>query len=100
MADVFRSRAVAATAHGARYMTQLAKHWAHKYETEFDKERASIVIPTLGLCLMAATPDALEIMLEAADAPLLERFQGVFERHLARFSFREPDLVLPWEPLS
>jgi hypothetical protein len=99
VAGELRSRARAETAHAARYMTQLAKHWGHKYEVAFDERQARIALP-IGLCLMAAAPDGLEVTVEAADEETLTRLEGVVARHLARFSFREPDLVLDWTRLA
>jgi hypothetical protein len=90
-----RSHARAGTDKAARYMTQLAKHWSHKFETAFDERHARIDLP-MGPCLMTAQPDALEVTVEAADAQALARMEQVVAAHLARFAFREPDLTLEW----
>ncbi len=51
-----QAHARAATDKGARYMTQLAKHWSHKFETEFDERTARIELP-VGTCRITAGPD-------------------------------------------
>ena len=96
---LLRSRAVAATDHARRYMIQLAKHWDHKYEVAFDDAQARITLP-MGLCLMVAEPGCLTVTVEAGGAETLARIETVVAKHLYRFSFREPDLVLAWEPVS
>ena len=88
------SHARAGTQHAARYMTQLAKHWGHKFEVSFDAQTARIVLP-LGVCRMTAHPDALDVAIEG-EAESLPRFEQVVAAHLARFAFREPDLSLDW----
>lgn len=90
-----QSHAHAATDKAARYMTQLAKHWSHKFEVELNERQASIVFP-LGVARMTAGPGALDVVLEGADAQALDRFESVFAEHLARFAFREPELKLDW----
>ncbi|HTK34316.1 MAG TPA: DUF2218 domain-containing protein [Caulobacteraceae bacterium] len=89
------SRALAVTDKAARYMTQLAKHWSHKFEVSLDTHQARIVLP-LGVCRMTAGPDALEVVVEAADAASLAKLEPVVAEHLGRFAFREPDLRLDW----
>ena len=89
------SRAHAKTAHAKRYMTQLAKHWSHRWEVEFDDTAARIVLPG-GTARMSAGPEALDVDLETEDAANVERFEQVFVEHLQRFAFREPDLKLEW----
>jgi uncharacterized protein len=34
------------TSNGSKYMQQLAKHWSHKLEVEYDSQRALIRFPT------------------------------------------------------
>ena len=89
-----QSHARAPTDKAARYMTQLAKHWSHKYETAFDATTARIVLP-LGVCRMTADTDALEVTLEPTEGADLARFERVVAEHLNRFAFREP-LTLDW----
>ena len=90
-----QAQALAATAHAARYMTQLAKHWSHRFETSLDATSATIALP-IGACRMTAGPDTLEVTVEAEDAEGLGRLETVVAEHLARFAFREPELALDW----
>ncbi len=90
-----QSHAHTATDKAARYMTQLAKHWSHKFATELDAQHARIELP-MGVCRMEAYPDALEVTVEAADAAALARMETVVADHLSRFAFREPDLKWAW----
>ncbi|KGJ04134.1 hypothetical protein SAMN04487972_11443 [Paracoccus halophilus] len=90
------SRCRLATAHGSRYLQQLCKHWAHKFQVEFDAERGRIVLPEDRELLMQAGPDALELQ-ASAPAATLEPFLKVIDSHIIRFAFRE-ELVFDWQP--
>ena len=79
----------------ARYMTQLAKHWSHRFEVTYDDISALIPLP-LGTCSMLVEPDGLDITLEAADLEGLARLEDVVAEHLLRFAFREPFARLAW----
>jgi hypothetical protein len=79
----------------ARYMTQLAKHWGHKFEVELAATTAVIALP-FGPVRLVAEPDALVITLEPAPGADLARAKEVVERHLNRFAFREGELVYRW----
>ncbi|GJD59904.1 DUF2218 domain-containing protein [Methylobacterium frigidaeris] len=83
-----QSRAVVGTAHASRYLQQLAKHWSHKFDTEFDATKARIALP-LGEARLAASDEALTIDLTVADPATLPDFHAVIVRHLERFAFRE-----------
>ncbi len=84
----------------ARYMTQLAKHWSHRFDVTFDATTAAIPLP-LGPVTMVAEPDALVITLNPdPEAPNFDegvaRMKEVVENHLNRFAFREGELVYDW----
>ncbi|MGX7743361.1 DUF2218 domain-containing protein [Rhodopseudomonas parapalustris] len=83
------------TAHASRYLQQLCKHWAHKFETEFDPIQARIALP-LGEARLTATPDALLIDLTATDAANMTTFQEIIGSHIERFAFRE-ELRFVWK---
>jgi hypothetical protein len=85
------------TANAKRYMTQLCKHWSHKYEVSFDETDARIALPA-GPLTMHVEPDRLELALEVDDA-VLARMQGVVEEHVRRFAFRE-QLEFSWSPVA
>lgn len=88
-----KSVAIVETAHAARYMVQLVKHFSHKVPTELTAEHGRIEFP-FGVCTAQAGP-ALTLTCEAP-ADTLEQLQGVIERHLVRFAFRENELVVTW----
>lgn len=90
-----QSHARVATDKAARYMTQLAKHWSHKFEVTYDETSALFPLP-LGTCHMTAHPDGLDITLEAADLDGLTRLEDVVAKHLDRFAFREGELKYGW----
>ncbi len=85
-----------ATSHGRadtqnarRYLTQLCKHWSHRFEVRFDDTSGEVPLPS-GPCRLKAEPDRLEIELETADPAQLDRMEQVVAEHLQRFAFREP----------
>jgi hypothetical protein len=78
-----------------RYMTQLAKHWSHRFEVSYDDISALIPLP-LGTCSMLADPDGLAITIEAIDFEGLAKLEDVVADHLLRFAFREPIDHLAW----
>lgn len=90
-----QSHARVATDKAARYMTQLAKHWSHKFEVTYDETSALFPLP-LGTCHMVAHADGLDITLEAADLEGLARLEDVVAKHLDRFAFREGELKYGW----
>lgn len=90
-----KSETRAATPNGARYMTQLAKHWSHKFEVSYDERQAHIQL-SAGVLELAADGEGLDLVIEAADEATLARLEGVVAEHLGRFSFREPDITLNW----
>lgn len=82
------------TAHASRYMQQLGKHWAHKFETVVTPDNARIVLP-MGVCKMQALADRLLVRLEGDVGDDMDRFKVVFADHLSRFGHRET-LVFGW----
>ena len=92
------SRGVTKTESARRYMTQLAKHWSHKYEVTFDETDATIALPA-GPFTMHVEPEQLVLTLDIEDPELMTRMQGVVERHVQRFAFRE-ELAFSWSPAA
>lgn len=89
-----RSQAVVPTAHASRYLQQLCKHWAHKFQTEFTPSEGRIALP-LGKARLTAAADALTIDLDAADDENLAVLRDVVAEHVERFASRE-SLVFDW----
>ncbi len=90
-----QSRAKVATPLGRRYMVQLCKHFAHKLPASFDDQAGALEFP-FGACALKAEADALELTVQAASEPDLERMEQVIARHLERFAHRET-LEIAWE---
>ena len=83
------------TANGAKYLTQLCKHWAHKFEVETTEDSGKVHFPT-AVATMRAHEAELEVTVEAEDAETVERMKGVVASHLDRFAFREAPLSFNW----
>lgn len=84
------------TTSGSRYLQQLCKHWAHKFETVFDASAGWIDLP-MGRTAMVAEPDALVVTLTVEDIDKVETMQDVVAKHLDRFAFREAPLPFDWK---
>lgn len=98
MSDATIATARVQTANGKRYMTQLCKHWGHKFPVSFDETRGAIELPSGG-CTMTVDTDALSVRVEAREAAGLARLEQVVEEHIKRFAFRE-ELAFAWEPAA
>lgn len=90
-----QSLASVSTTNAARYLSQLCKHWSHRFVVAFDKTSGRIDLPT-GVCLLTAGPGKLGLVLEAADDEGLTRLEDVVASHLNRFAFREGELAFAW----
>lgn len=85
------------TVHGSRYLQQLCKHWAHKFDVTFRPEAGTIRFPD-SVATLTAADDRLDVRVEAPDAEGLARMQDVVARHLDRFAFRQAPLPFDWQP--
>ena len=83
------------TEHGAKYLTQLCKHFAHKIEVSYADRHGECHFP-FGNAVLDADDTALTIHVIAPDAEQLARAKSVIDDHLARFAFREPDRSIAW----
>jgi hypothetical protein len=95
------------TAQASKYLQQLCKHWQHDLAVEFTPESGTITFPrdargakwpSDGVARLAATDDALTVSIEGSNAEHVEALQGVVQRHLDRFAFREAPLPFDWRP--
>lgn len=93
------------TTSASKYLQQLCKHWQHNLAVEFTPDHGTIVFPKNargadwpgdGLATFDATPDALQVRIDASVAGQLEGLQGAVARHLDRFAFREAPLAFDW----
>ncbi|TBN12685.1 DUF2218 domain-containing protein [Agrobacterium cavarae] len=92
------SRVEVETQHASRYLQQLSKHWAHKFETEFTPLSSKIALP-LGEARLSANDTELVIELTAHKSEDLTVLQDVVQRHIERFAFKE-SLAFVWRPLA
>jgi hypothetical protein len=89
------SHARLTTDKAVRYMTQLGKHWSHKFPVLLGEADCEISLP-IGRCVMRADEEGLDITAMADDAEGLTRLEDVIASHLARFAFREGEIALAW----
>lgn len=83
------------TSNASRYLQQLCKHWAHKFEVRFTPEVGDIVLP-LGRITLKADADRLIVMLYPREGADLAKFKHVVEDHLDRFAHKEAPLEYSW----
>jgi hypothetical protein len=93
------------TAHAAKYLQQLCKHWQHNLAVEFDAGHGTVVFPRDArgadwpgdaTVTFDAEGDTLVTRIDASDAGQLEGLKGAVARHLDRFAFREAPLPFDW----
>ncbi|EJF89095.1 DUF2218 domain-containing protein [Bartonella tamiae] len=91
-----QSRTLIQTDHASKYLQQLAKHWSHKLaDLTFDETTAHIPFRQGVILDMFANKDALEVQFITTDEDDALKMEGVFDRHLERFAFRET-LHIDW----
>lgn len=90
-----QSLASVTTANAARYVTQLCKHWSHRFAVAFDGAGGRIELPA-GTCHLTAGPGRLGVVIEAPDAATLTRLEDIVAEHLNRFAFRDGALAFAW----
>ena len=83
------------TSHAKKYMTQLCKHWSHKFDVTLDEQTGTADLPG-GLVRFAANQDSLEVELTPKEETNLPRMKDVVADHLNRFAFREAPLPIEW----
>ncbi len=84
------------TEHAKRYLGQFVKHFSHKLPfTRWETNEYGEVEFPIGLCMLDADETRLSIILNAGSAEDMTALRDVVERHLLRFSFREP-LAIEW----
>lgn len=94
------SRAYVPTASGARYMTQLCKHWSHRLDVDYNETTGRIAFDADRTCVLHALADGLEIEVVTVDDEQLARTQDTVVNHLKRFAFREDLGEINWRRLE
>ena len=92
------SHALVETPAANRYLSQLCKHWAHKFPVEQAEGRGSIDFGN-ARCGLTATDSALDVLI-TAPAEDLDRLERVVADHINRFAFREGELRFDWSRSS
>lgn len=92
---MIRSSAKVSTANASRYLQQLSKHWAHKFDVTYSETQSTIPFADDRKAELTAGPDHLQIVLTVPDEESRSRMQKVLEDHLNRFAFKEA-LVYDW----
>ena len=90
--------ALVSTPYASRYLQQLAKHWAHKFDVEFTPEQARISLP-LGDVDLEAQNHALSIHLKARESADTDKMKSVVETHIDRFAHKEGGLSYDWQSI-
>ncbi len=94
------------TAHAAKYLQQLCKHWQHNLAVEFDATHGTVVFPRDArgadwpgdaTVTFDAQDDALVTRIDASVAEQRDGLKGAVARHLDRFAFREAPLTFDWQ---
>lgn len=95
------ARARVDTPQASRYLTQLCKHWSHRFpETEFGPERGAVPFGEGRSATFEADAEGLTLTVTAPDLAALTRLEGVVAEHLARFAVRENLGGLAWTRLA
>ncbi|MBI1406703.1 MAG: DUF2218 domain-containing protein [Caulobacter sp.] len=89
------SHARLTTDRAVRYMTQLGKHWSHKFPVLLGEADCEIDLK-VGCYTLRADAEGLDITASAEAVEALTRLEDVIASHLARFAFREGEISLAW----
>lgn len=85
------------TTHGAKYLTQLCKHFGHKVSAEVDPDGGQGRVSfAMGEARMQADAAALRVTVSGADQAAIDQLQQVIDSHLQRFAFREEFTAMAW----
>ena len=85
------------TTHGAKYLTQLCKHFGHKVPAQVDPDGGQGRVSfAMGEAQMQADAAALHVTLTGADQGAIDQLQDVIDSHLQRFAFREDFTGMDW----
>ena len=84
-----------ATPNAAKYVQQLAKHFAHKIEVASDAETAAFEMEA-GSVRLRAEEGAFVARVEAEDAKGIINLRYVIDKHLVIFAFRDGFTGLEW----
>lgn len=83
------------TPHGAKYIAQLCKHFAHKVEVEWAETTGRAALPP-GPAEMVVDAEGLSFRLQAEDARGIIQARFAIDSHLVIFAHRETFFGLDW----
>lgn len=92
------SIAQVATENGGNYLRRLCKHWAHRFEVDFnpdDLSRGFIDFGSGQSVLLESTDQQLKLTVTDEQSGDLEQLERVVEEHLQRSANKE-SLVFNW----
>jgi len=84
------------TAHAAKYIQQLCKHFGHKVAVEYTADEGRAELP-IGPAIMRAREDALLIEIHLTDPDMIEQAHHIIDSHLVTFAFREKFAEMDWD---
>lgn len=88
------SSALVPTPNAEKYITQLAKHWGHKFDITEDAG-TRIIDFGKARCFLSAEDSSLKATLEMPGDEA-DKLEQVVADHLNRFAFREGPLTFNW----
>lgn len=83
------------TPNAAKYVQQLAKHFAHKMDVRSDPDSADFALEA-GTVRLQAEDGAFVARVEAEDAKGIINLRYVVDKHLVIFAFRDGFTGLDW----
>ena len=89
--------AVIKTEHGSKYLQMMCKHFAHKVDVEYDKNRGFAALPP-GACYMKADNQAITVYIESEKEEGIKRSIHIIEEHIVKYAWREA-LDIQWEEI-
>lgn len=88
------------TANAGRYLTQLCKHWSHRFSVTYTAENGRVPFSETTECLLTADAEGLTVRINATEPDDTTRLGNVVIEHLQRFAFREPLAAPVWRALT
>ncbi|MEP1591279.1 DUF2218 domain-containing protein [Sulfitobacter sp.] len=96
---MFETTAHITTPNASRYLQQLCKHWAHKFEVAFDPHHGTIDFGGGEHTELTADDTVLRARVTADTSDATRKLAEVVENHLARFAFRE-EITFDWSGVA
>lgn len=83
-----------------RYIAQLAKHWAHKFDV-IEEDGVTIIPFAEGRSAHLRPADGvISIRIDAESVEDIEKLKEVVAKHIDRFAFREAPLRYEWGEIA